>query len=162
MQNEQIPWWQSATIYQMYPRSFQDTDGDGMGDLRGIIRRFPYLVALRVMQFGCRLRGPRLDQRSVHRKMLVRQQRLDLRMVQKFAHELGKYRAGLQPIAVLREGRRVTTPPPASRRAAVGHSGHSRSPCCNRRSIHDGPKVANSQVRVGLWTLLSVVGDCDM
>ena len=39
--------------------------------------------------------------------MLVRQQRLDLRMVQKFAHELGKYRAGLQPIAVLREGRRV-------------------------------------------------------
>src|SRR3984885_2602242 len=56
------------------------------------------------------VRGPRLDQRSVHRKMLVRQQRLDLRMVQKFAHELGKYRAGLQPIAVLREGRRAKVP----------------------------------------------------
>jgi alpha-glucosidase len=48
MQNEQIPWWQSATIYQIYPRSFQDTDGDGVGDLRGIIRRLPYLVALGV------------------------------------------------------------------------------------------------------------------
>src|SRR6266436_3409531 len=42
------------------------------------------------------MRGPRLDQRSVHRKMLVRQQRLNLRMVEKFAHELGKHRAGLQ------------------------------------------------------------------
>ena len=48
MQNEQIPWWQSATIYQIYPRSFQDTDGDGVGDLGGIIRRLPYLVALGV------------------------------------------------------------------------------------------------------------------
>src|ERR1700686_4607215 len=53
------------------------------------------------------VRGPRLDQRSVHGKMLFRQQRLDLRMVQKFAHELGKHRAVLQPIAVLREGSRV-------------------------------------------------------
>ena len=40
-------------------------------------------------------------------KMLVRQQRLNLRMVEKFAHELGKRRADLQPIAVLHEGRRV-------------------------------------------------------
>lgn len=48
MQIEQIPWWQSATIYQIYPRSFQDTDGDGVGDLRGVIHRLPYLVALGV------------------------------------------------------------------------------------------------------------------
>ena len=48
MQIEQIPWWQSATIYQVYPRSFQDTDGDGVGDLRGITSRLPYLAELGV------------------------------------------------------------------------------------------------------------------
>src|SRR3954471_18772653 len=36
-------WWQHATIYQVYPRSFQDADGDGVGDLEGIRRRLPYL-----------------------------------------------------------------------------------------------------------------------
>src|SRR6185369_4374862 len=41
-------WWQSGIIYQIYPRSFQDTDGDGVGDLRGIILRLPYLVELGV------------------------------------------------------------------------------------------------------------------
>ena len=41
-------WWQTGVIYQIYPRSFQDTDGDGVGDLRGVIRRLPYLVELGV------------------------------------------------------------------------------------------------------------------
>jgi alpha-glucosidase len=45
---QQLPWWQSAVIYEIYPRSFQDTDGDGIGDLRGIIGRIPYLVELGV------------------------------------------------------------------------------------------------------------------
>jgi hypothetical protein len=31
-------WWKSAVIYKIYPRSVQDSNGDGMGDLRGIIR----------------------------------------------------------------------------------------------------------------------------
>ena len=40
------PWWQTGVIYQIYPRSFQDSDGDGIGDLRGIAARLPYLAAL--------------------------------------------------------------------------------------------------------------------
>jgi alpha-glucosidase len=42
------PWWQSGVIYQVYPRSFQDTDADGIGDLAGIASRLPYLATLGV------------------------------------------------------------------------------------------------------------------
>ena len=41
-------WYQSAVFYQIYPRSFQDSDGDGMGDLPGIISRLDYLQKLGV------------------------------------------------------------------------------------------------------------------
>ena len=41
-------WWESAVIYQIYPRSFQDSDGDGIGDLEGIRSRLPYLQWLGV------------------------------------------------------------------------------------------------------------------
>jgi alpha-glucosidase len=41
-------WWQAGTIYQIYPRSFQDSNGDGIGDLAGIIGRLPYLRQLGV------------------------------------------------------------------------------------------------------------------
>jgi alpha-glucosidase len=39
-------WWRQATVYQIYPRSFADASGDGIGDLRGIISRVPYLKDL--------------------------------------------------------------------------------------------------------------------
>ena len=42
------PWWQSAIIYHIYPRSYQDTDGDGIGDLAGILRRLDYVESLNV------------------------------------------------------------------------------------------------------------------
>ena len=42
------PWWRGAAIYQIYPRSFQDSDGDGIGDLAGITSRLDYVAALGV------------------------------------------------------------------------------------------------------------------
>ncbi len=41
-------WWRQAAVYQVYPRSFADANGDGIGDLRGITSRVPYLVELGV------------------------------------------------------------------------------------------------------------------
>jgi alpha-glucosidase len=42
------PWWTSAVVYQIYPRSYLDTNGDGVGDLEGIRRRLDYMVDLGV------------------------------------------------------------------------------------------------------------------
>src|SRR6202000_2372967 len=42
------PWWRHALIYEIYPRSFQDSNGDGVGDLNGIRERMGYLQALGV------------------------------------------------------------------------------------------------------------------
>ncbi|MCU1634109.1 MAG: glycosidase, partial [Micrococcaceae bacterium] len=41
-------WWRQAAVYQIYPRSFADSNGDGIGDLKGITSRIPYLKALGV------------------------------------------------------------------------------------------------------------------
>ena len=45
---DDMPWWQSSVVYQIYPRSFADSNGDGVGDLRGIIAHLDHLERLGV------------------------------------------------------------------------------------------------------------------
>lgn len=44
----QRPWWKDVSIYQIYPASFQDSNGDGIGDLQGIIQRLDYIKSIGV------------------------------------------------------------------------------------------------------------------
>ena len=43
---DSLKWWQKAVFYQIYPRSFADANGDGIGDIPGIISRLDYLQDL--------------------------------------------------------------------------------------------------------------------
>ncbi|CAG0885454.1 unnamed protein product [Cyprideis torosa] len=43
-----VDWWQSTVVYQIYPRSFKDSDGDGIGDLKGIESKLDYLLSIGV------------------------------------------------------------------------------------------------------------------
>src|SRR5215469_6394891 len=46
--NNEENWWKDAVVYEIYPRSFQDSNGDGVGDLNGVTRRLDYLQKLGV------------------------------------------------------------------------------------------------------------------
>ena len=46
--NPRHDWWKQSVVYQIYPRSFQDTNGDGIGDLPGITSRLDHLQQLGV------------------------------------------------------------------------------------------------------------------
>src|ERR1700719_2521694 len=56
-------WWKHAVIYEIYPRSFQDSNGDGIGDLNGITQRLNYLQALGVdaIWIGPMFPSPQVD-----------------------------------------------------------------------------------------------------
>lgn len=57
-------WWETAVIYEVYPRSFVDSNGDGVGDLRGIIEKIPYIASLGVEGIWLTpfQRSPQVDQ----------------------------------------------------------------------------------------------------
>ncbi|QJF53195.1 alpha-glucosidase [Roseobacter ponti] len=61
--SDDADWWRGAAIYQIYPRSFQDSNGDGIGDLSGIIHRLPYVAELGVdaIWISPFFRSPMLD-----------------------------------------------------------------------------------------------------
>ncbi|MEQ9144972.1 MAG: alpha glucosidase [Parvibaculaceae bacterium] len=48
MEKNKMPWWKGAVVYQIYPRSYADTNGDGIGDLDGIRRKLDYIASLGV------------------------------------------------------------------------------------------------------------------
>ena len=48
MTQDEQAWWRHGIFYQVYPRSFQDSDGDGVGDLKGVTARLPYIASLGV------------------------------------------------------------------------------------------------------------------
>ena len=48
MEGVERAWWKEAVVYQIYPRSFQDTTGNGVGDLKGITKRLDYLKKLEI------------------------------------------------------------------------------------------------------------------
>lgn len=56
-------WWRDAVVYQIYPRSFADNNGDGTGDLAGVHARLPYLASLGVdaLWFTPWYRSPQAD-----------------------------------------------------------------------------------------------------
>ncbi|MBO0901032.1 alpha-glucosidase [Cellulomonas sp. zg-ZUI22] len=60
---DDAPWWTGAVVYQIYPRSFQDSDGDGIGDLRGVLQRVDHLADLGVdvVWFSPLYRSPQDD-----------------------------------------------------------------------------------------------------
>ena len=67
------PWWKGAVVYQIYPRSFRDADGDGVGDLKGVLDGLDYVAALGVE--GVEVLVGRADEHPVsvpvHRKTVT-------------------------------------------------------------------------------------------
>lgn len=63
-------WWKECSVYQIYPSSFKDSNGDGVGDLPGIIEQLDYIKALNVdIVWLCPIyESPRVDMGSLSNK----------------------------------------------------------------------------------------------
>src|SRR5262245_38801375 len=61
--DREVPWWKRTTVYQIYPRSFADGNGDGIGDLGGIIARLDYVkwLGVETIWLSPFYRGPQRD-----------------------------------------------------------------------------------------------------
>lgn len=61
--SEKRAWWKEASVYQIYPASFKDSNGDGLGDIRGIISKLDYMKALGVdVVWTCPIyKSPQID-----------------------------------------------------------------------------------------------------
>lgn len=95
-------WWEYGHFYQVYPRSFQDSDGDGVGDINGITRRLPYIKEIGVtgiwlspvfespmLDFGYdisdfRAIDPQFGTMDDFRKMVKRCKELDIKIILDF------------------------------------------------------------------------------
>lgn len=62
-QNRELDWWEGGVFYQIYPRSYKDSDGDGVGDIKGIAENLDHLVDLGVdgVWFSPLFRSPMAD-----------------------------------------------------------------------------------------------------
>lgn len=62
-QNERKKWWKENVIYHIYPRSFQDSSGDGNGDLRGIMKRLDYFeyMGIKILYLSPIFKSPMVD-----------------------------------------------------------------------------------------------------
>ena len=60
----QKQWWHGKVAYQIYPKSFKDSNGDGIGDLRGIIEKLPYLheLGIEILWISPIYKSPFVDQ----------------------------------------------------------------------------------------------------
>ena len=63
MKKDKPKWWKNAIVYQVYPKSFKDTTGNGIGDIRGIIQKLDYIKQLEVNTIWLNpiFKSPQLD-----------------------------------------------------------------------------------------------------
>lgn len=66
--NPELPWFQGKLFYEIFPASFQDTNGDGMGDIKGIVSRIDYIKSLgvQVVRLNSILKSPHYPERYNH------------------------------------------------------------------------------------------------
>ena len=143
-------WWERGVIYQVYPRSFADANGDGIGDLPGLISRLDHLEWLGV------------DARLAHPDVPVAERRLGLRLL-RLSRRPSRLRDARRPGRADRRGadagrsascstsspttRATGTRGFTTRRSATGTSGATRSPTARRRTTGGGVRRPGLDVR---------------